>query len=437
MDCEIIEKPFKRHYKMIKAHKIRLNPTPDQRVYFAKAAGTARFVYNWALAAWKSHKAERPGDSYGPMAIKKDFNAIKGEQFPWVYEVAKDVAEGAFTNLGAAMKNYYDSKKGERRGKKVGFPKFKSKKDHRQSFRLNNDKFRVEDHNFYVPKLGWVNMAEKLRFQGKVLGAVVSRQAGHWYASITVEMEKPEPKKFPKESVGVDLGVKTLAVLSDGRRYENQGLLRSELTHLKRLNRRLAHRKMGSHRWWQAKDRLSRFHQRIANRRGDYIHKITTGIAGTYSLIGLEDLNVAGMVKNRRLALSISDAGFGEIRRQLQYKSEWLGGRVVPIDRFFPSSKLCGVCGVINDSLTLSDREWVCPSCGATLDRDLNAARNIEAKMFRVLNQTPVVATSGVQGSWTECKTPSGAVLDEARISSGAHFCAPGKVTVQGGICGI
>jgi putative transposase len=414
---------------MIRAHKIRLNPTPEQRQYFAKAAGTARFVYNWGLSAWKQHKAEHPGEEHGVMTLKKDFNALKGEQFPWIYEVAKDVAEGAFTNLGAAMKNYYDSKKGQRKGDEMGFPKFKAKKRARQSFRLNNDKIRVEGHALRVPELGWVNMAEELRFHGKIMGAVVSKQGTHWFVSITVEIEPLETKESaaPRTAaVGVDLGIKSLLVLSNGKQYENQALLRSELTHLKRLNRRLSRRKPGSQRWWRAKDQLSVFHDRIANRRMDYLHKMTTEIARAIVFIGMEDLNVKGMQKNHHLALSLADVSFGEIRRQMQYKTAEHGGRVVLVNRFFPSSRLCGVCGAKNDALTLADREWVCPDCGAKLDRDLNAARNIQAEMFRILNHPPVVASSG-SGSWTECKTPQGAVPVEARISSGAHWCAPGK----------
>jgi putative transposase len=151
---------------MIKAHKIRLNPSPEQELYFRKAAGTARFVYNWGLAEWEHHKAAHPGQAHGVMTIKKDFNALKGQQYPWVYEVAKDVAEGAFTNLSAALKNHFDSRNGQRKGARVGFPRFKSRKDRHQSFHLNNDKFRVSGHSLYVPKLGWVNMAEELRFAG-------------------------------------------------------------------------------------------------------------------------------------------------------------------------------------------------------------------------------------------------------------------------------
>lgn len=380
---------------MIKAHKIRLNPTPDQEIYFQKATGTARFVYNWGLAEWKRYRAEFPGLEHGVMAIKKDFNAIKREQYPWVYEVAKDVAEGAFTNLAAALKNYFDSQKGKRKGARVGFPKFKSKKNKRQSFRLNNDKFKVSGHDLSVPKLGRVNMAEALRFAGKIMGAVVSQEAGRWYVSISVEMDMPEPIHFPNPCVGVDVGLTTLAVLSDGAQYENQVLLRSELKHLKRLSRCLSRRKMGSQRWQRAKDQLAEFHRRIASRRADYLHKMTKHIASTYSVVGIEDLNVAGMLQNHRIALSMADASFGQIRHQLIYKSDWLGGRVVMIDRFYPSTRLCSGCGTINKELTLEDREWTCPNCGTHHDRDRNAAINIEKEALRLLGQTPVVATSG------------------------------------------
>jgi putative transposase len=380
---------------MIKAHKIRLNPTPEQEIYFRKAAGTARFVYNWGLEAWRQHKAAHPGEPHGVMALKKDFNALKGQQYPWVYDVAKDVAEGAFTNLSAGLKNYFESKNGKRKGARVGFPRFKARKDRRQSFHLNNDKFRVSDHSLYVPKLGWVNMAEALRFEGKILGAVVSKVAGRWYVSISVEMDRPEALQFPRASTGMDMGLKSLVVLSDGTQYENQVLLRSELTHLKRLNRRLSRRQQGSQRWWRAKDGLARLHERIADRRADHLHKLTTEIASTYAVLGMEDLNVAGMLKNHRLALSLADASFGEMRRLLQYKSDWFGGRVVEIDRFYPSSQLCSVCGVMNPGLRLEDREWTCLNCGTHHDRDVNAARNIHAEALRLLEQTPVVATSG------------------------------------------
>jgi putative transposase len=230
-------------------------------------------------------------------------------------------------------------------------------------------------------------MAETLRFDGKTMGAVISQEAGRWYVSISVEMEKPAPVQFAKPSVGVDLGLKTLVVLSDGVEYENQVLLRSELQHLKRLSRRLSRRQRGSRRWYKANRQLERFHQRIAHRRADYLHKMTTEIASTYAVIGIEDLNVSGMLKNHRLALSIADAAFGEIRRQLVYKSDCLGGRVVTVGPFYPSSRRCFVCGTINAKLSLGDREWTCQNCGAVHNRDDNAAKNIEVEALRILKQ--------------------------------------------------
>ena len=375
---------------MIKAHKIRLNPTPEQETYFKKACGTARFVFNWALAHWKEHKAKQPNEPYGPMALKKEFNAIKREQFPWVYDTTKCAAEGAFFDLATALKNYYDWKNGRRKGKQVGFPKFKSKKSSKQSFYLANDQFKLDGHQIWIPKLGWVNMAEELRFDGKILSANVSTDVLHWYVSIVVELEKPEPLDFPEQSVGIDLGLTTLATLSDGKQFENQKLLRSELRKLKRLNRELSRRQQGSGRWYRTKRKLTKFHARIRNRRSDIIHKMTTEIAQTYQLIGIEDLNVQGMQQNRRLALSLSDTALGEIGRQLQYKSEWFGGQTIKVGRFFASSELCFDCGHKNTELTLSDRQWACASCGSLHERDFNASKNIEAEMLRLA----VVATS-------------------------------------------
>jgi len=370
---------------MIRAHKIRLHPTPEQEVYCKKTAGTARFTYNWGLAQWKTMHAVHPGVDYGVMAAKKDFNRLKPEQFPWVYDVAKDVAEGAFANLGVALKNYFNGQKGKRKGQKVGFPKFKSKKRSKLSFRLNNDNFTVDGHHIRIPKLGWVNMAEALRLQGKILGAVVSKMADWWFVSIQVEVEQPPPMHLTHASVGVDLGIKTLATLSDGTQYDNQALLRRDLKKLRTLSRSLSRRQQGSHRWWKAKMKLARFHACIKHTRQDYAHKMTTAIARTYRLIGVEDLNVKGMGKNRRLALSIADAALGDIVRQLAYKAAWFGGQVVKVGRFFASSKTCADCGHVNQELTLADRVWLCTGCGSVHDRDWNAAKNIEAEALRLV----------------------------------------------------
>lgn len=368
---------------MIRAHKIRLNPTTEQELYFRKAAGTKRFVYNQALELWRWGKAQGI-EEFGLMEIKRQMNQFKEEQFPWMYEVAKDVYEGAFQDLAAALKNYFDSKNGKRKGAKVGFPKRKTKKRSKQSFRLNNDKFRVDGHTIYIPKLGPVNMVEPLRFSGKIMGAVVSKVADWWFISIQVEIEQPAPIVHQKETVGVDVGVKALATLSDGSEFENQKPLRSQINQLRKLNRSLSRRQVGSNRWWKAKRKLGRFHFRVANKRADAHHKASHAIASTYAFIGVEDLHVKGMVKNRRLSLAVSDVGLGEFIRQIEYKAEAFGGAVVKVGRFFASSKTCSDCGYVNGKLTLSDRKWTCVGCGTIHQRDWNAAINIEQEALRI-----------------------------------------------------
>jgi putative transposase len=302
-----------------------------------------------------------------------------------MYEVAKDVAEGAFVHLGLALKNYFESQQGTRKGRKVGFPRYTTKKRAKRAFRLNNDKFWVEGHTVHIPKLGLVNMAEPLRWTGKILGAVVSQVADWWYISIQVALEPPSPVEFPQPAIGVDVGIKTLATLSDGSRYENQVLLRRQLRRLSQLNRSLARRVQGSARWWRAKRTLARFHARIRNQRQDVLHKMTTAIVQRAAIIGVEDLHVQGMQRNHRLALSLADASFGTIIQQLEAKAPWFGSRVVRVGRFFASSKICSSCGHVNQTLTLADRQWVCTICGVLHERDWNASKNLEAEALRLV----------------------------------------------------
>ena len=261
-------------------------------------------------------------------------------------------------------------------------------------------------------------MAEPLRFTGKIMGAVVSCTAEKWYASIWVEVEKPMPVLFAKASVGVDVGVKTLATLSDGRQYENQALLRRELNKLRHLSRQLSRRQQGSQRWWRAKWQLTRFHEHIRNRRMDAIHKMTHEIANTYWIVGVEDLHVKGMVKNHRLARSIADAAMGEVLRQLAYKCAWFGGVLQQVGRYFPSSKTCSACGVVNRDVTLADRTWACPDCGTVHERDANASLNIEQEALRLLGVSsasrPAVATSGVIARGQDVRPALQATLVEA-----------------------
>lgn len=390
---------------VMRAHKIRLNPTLEQEQYLRQACGVARFAFNWGLAEWQ--RRYEAGEKPSAYAFKKQFNAIRREQFPWSYGVTKCAVDTGFLNLDAAFRNFFRRCKNGKT--KKGYPKFKSKKRSKQSFRMDSSRVKLDGHWIKLEKLDEpINMAETLRFGGRIKPVTISKDGEHWYAAIDVEIEPPA-YEHPQESVGVDLGVKTLAVLSDGSQYENQGLLQSELRKLKRLNRELSRRQERSGRWKRTKQKLAKLHRRIADRRLDYQHKMTTQIANTYRIVGVENLNVAGMLRNHRLALSIADAGFGEIKRQLVYKSEWYGGELVEIDRFFPSSKLCRFCGCINDRLTLADREWTC-DCGAVLDRDRNAALNIERQVLIIARRSGFAESLNGRGQDIR---PSRAILEE------------------------
>jgi putative transposase len=367
-----------------RAHKIRLNPTPDQEQYFRQAAGNARFAWNWALGIVR--EARTAGEKLPIVGgLKAEFNRIKRDQFPFMLETTKCAPEQAFADLQQALANYFNDRKkrthGTRRkdGKRVGFPRFKSRKRGYGSFYLSNDKFTVDGHWIKVPKLGWVNMTESLRFDGKIMSARISERAGYWFVSIQVQLPEPE-QTAPERVIGVDLGIKALAVDSDGEVFENQKHLAAAQKKLRRLNRWLARKQKGSKNWHKAKRKLARLHLRIANLRADATHKLTTRLAAKASTVALETLNVVGMLKNRKLARAIADAAFSEMVRQLGYKVV----QVVRVDPFYPSSKTCNECGHINPDLTLADRVWTCPACGTVLERDVNAARNIRDEGLRL-----------------------------------------------------
>src|SRR5256714_4520491 len=366
---------------MIKAHKIRLHATPDQANDFARAAGTARFVFNWAVAEWKTQY--EAGGKPSAKALKKQFNAIRREQFPWSYEVTKCAVEGAFMDVAAAFKNFFEGRKA---GRKTGYPTFKSKKRSGQSFYLANDKFTVGDHWIDVPKLGRVNLAEKLRFSGKKLSARICKTADWWFVSITVEM--PDEVMFNTHPpVGIDVGLNRLATLSDGRRYENQRPLRHLLKKLRRLNKELARRTKGGKNWQKTKSKLGRLHYRIACLRADLLHKLTTEVAKTSGLVAVEDLHVKGLIQNRCLSRSFSDAALGKLLDLLESKVPRAGGRLVKVGRFYPSSQLCHRCGSRRADLTLDERIYVCqnPTCGYVGERDENASHNIVQQALRLV----------------------------------------------------
>jgi putative transposase len=363
---------------MIRSHKIRLHPTPEQAVYFARAAGTRRFVFNWGLEKWKAQF--EAGGKPSALELKKQFNAIKGEQFPWVYDVSKSVVEGAFMDLAVAFKNFFEGRKA---GRKVGYPQFKAKRDGRDGFYLANDRVDVSGYWIRLPHIGLVNMAEKLRFQGKILCARFTYRAGWWFVSISVEMaDVPEVQREGR--VGIDLGINRLATLTDGGVLENQKPLRSLRSQVKRLNRSLSRKQQGSRNREKARLKLARLHYRIACIRDDLLHKATTALAEQYGFIAVESLHVKGMMRNHALAQALGDAAFGRFTQFLSTKVEARGGRIQAVGRFYPSSKTCSCCGQLKEGLTLADRIFVCDGCGFTLDRDLNAAINILNEALRL-----------------------------------------------------
>jgi putative transposase len=385
---------------MNRSHVIRLNPTPEQEIYFRKACGVARHAYNWALARWKEARAE--GKRVKMQDLKAEYNKIKGEQFPWCYEVTKCAPEQAFADLGQAFAHYWRMKEAgtlpklkhpRKDGEEAGFPHFKSKKRDRQSFYLNNDKFRVEGHWIHIPKLGKVNLTEELRFSGKIMSATIFYRAGWWFVSIAVEVEHETPT-HSGGTVGIDLGLKRLATLSDGTVFENQKHYHRNVGRIQGLSKGLSRKVAGSQNWWKNTQKLAKAHYRVACQRQDVLHKMSTEVARTYALIGLEDLHVKGMLANHHLAQAVSDASFFEVKRQLLYKAEQDGSYVQLIDRWFPSSKTCHRCGRVKQDLTLADRVWICEQCGTVHDRDLNAAIMVETEAIRRVSDVPAVASS-------------------------------------------
>ena len=381
---------------MIISHKIRLDPNNQQATYFAKAAGTARFAYNWALVEWQTQYAVWKADNTQPrpsqFSLRKQLNAIKREQFPWMLEVTKNAPQMAIIQLGQAFKNFFAGR--------AKYPQFKKKGKSRDSFTLTNDQFSLDACRIRIPNLGLVRMRETLRFSGKILSATISRTADQWFASITaVTNPNPLPPAENQSMVGVDLGVSTLATLSTGEKVTGAKPHKALLSRLKRLSRSLFRKVKGSANRHKAKAKLARLHAKIANIRQDRLHQLTTDLTRRFHTLGIEDLNVSGMVKNRHLSRAISDRGFFEFRRQLEYKAAMRGSVVVVADRFFASSKTCSACGEKIDKLPLSVRQWKCPCCGESHDRDVNAAINLANYAV-----SSTVSACGGEGSGLGCE---------------------------------
>jgi putative transposase len=358
---------------MLVAHRIRLDPNNVQATYFARATGTARFAYNWALSEWRKQYQACKIDPTLPKpseaALRRLLNSIKRESFPWMLDVAKNSPQMAIIQLGRAFENFFAGR--------ARYPRFR-RKGQDDRFALTNDQFRVEGQRIRIPKLGWVRMRETLRFVGRIVSASVARSGGHWYVSITVDASDLSlPPADNQGPVGVDLGIKALATLSTGETFDGPKALCTLLARLRRLSRALSRTVKGSRNRAKAKLKLAKLHTRIANIRRDGLHQLSTSITRRFHTIGIEDLNIKGMLGNRHLARVIADMGFYEFRRQLEYKAAWRGGQVVLADRWFPSSKLCSGCRYRLDELGLDVRRWTCPGCGTSHDRDVNAATNL------------------------------------------------------------
>ncbi|MGO8949727.1 MAG: RNA-guided endonuclease InsQ/TnpB family protein [Ktedonobacterales bacterium] len=364
-----------------RAYKTELDLIDRQVTACRQHAGAARWAYNWGLRV-KQERYQVTKRSPTAIELHRELNARKKTDLPWMYTVSKCAPQEALWNLDAAFTNFFRRCACKKQGKwkgKLGYPRFKTKKKGLGSFRLTGSIVVCPDA-IVLPRLGRLRLKERgyLPTGGvQILSATVSEQAGHWYVSLQVEEELTIPENTGPV-VGIDLGIKNLATLSDGTVIPNPRHLKRRLKKLKRLQRVVSRRKRGSHNRKKAVRKLAKLHRQIKNQRHNTLHQLTTTLARTKSVLVIEDLNVSGMLKNHHLAQAIGDVGFSEFKRQLLYKASWYGAQVILADRWEPSSKRCSGCGWIDKDLTLSDRTFHCQQCGRVLDRDLNAAINLE-----------------------------------------------------------
>jgi putative transposase len=378
--------------KVIQAYKFALNQTPADERGCRSHAGASRFAWNWGLAKCKE-RYEAEGKWYSAIDLHKLWNAEKKADpaLAWWSENSKCAYQEAFRDLERALRDFVASKKGERGGRRVGFPRFKKRGKCRDSFRLADRSLRCSGTTVTLPKLGTVRTHESTRKlarrlengTARILSATVSRKAQRWYVSFTVEVERAIPERHarPGSAIGIDLGVKTLLTGVDNAgkvvTVDGPKALRTSLRKLRRASRAHSRKTPGSANRRKSAARLARTHARIADVRADALRKATGELAARYEIVIAENLNVAGMTRNRRLARAISDQGFGAGRHMLGYKTTWNGGRLILADRFYPSSKTCSACGAVKAKLRLSERTYVCTTCGIVIDRDENAARNL------------------------------------------------------------
>lgn len=385
------------------SHKIELKPNNKAITHFKKAFGCSRLAYNWGLAKWQEYYKQGVKKSY--LDLKKEFNAIKKEQFPFVYDVSKYATQQPFLNLNLAFNKFFrDLKQG-----KLSYPKFKKKKENFGSYYIGGDQVIIKDDKYLkVPNLGLVKIREKLRFNGKINSVTISQKANKFYASFSMQISHDEYNKTHKiknlnnQSIGIDLGIKEFVCLSNGLMIKAPKPLNKLTRLLVKRQRRLSKKQHAktkqeaingvkkSNNYLKESKKLAKLHSKIANIRSDFLHKLSSIIIKNFDYIGLESLNVKGMIKNHKLAKSLVDVSFYEFNRQLEYKANYMQKEIHRVDKFYPSSKTCCVCGNIKQDLTLKDRIYKCKSCGNIIDRDLNASINLH----KFVNETVGIVNS-------------------------------------------
>ena len=357
------------------SYRFRLYPTKEQQGLIAKTFGCARFVYNHYLAQRMEAYSET-GKSPTRFMQDKDLTALKQqEETIWLQEADKCALQNELKFLNTAYQNFFRRVK---KGEKPGFPRFKSKKDRHQSYQTNSN-IKVFEKAVQLPKLGKVKCRVSKKIKGRILSATVSRSpAGKYFVSLCCADVELELLPQTGAAVGLDLGLHSFAISSDGIEYPNHKYLAKSLKKLAKLQRQLSRKTKGGSNWEKSRVQVARLHEHVANQRQDMLHKLSTEIIRQNDIICIEDLAPKNMVRNHKLARSISDVSWGEFRRQLKYKANWYGKRVVAVDRFYPSSQLCSACGAQwPGTKDLKVRQWECPECGITHNRDHNAAINI------------------------------------------------------------
>ena len=386
---------------MLNAYKYRLHPTMEQSEFFNKSFGCVRFIYNWGLQKRiEAYMKDKGRISYVQLCAMLT-ELKKEEQYSWLREVSNECLQQSLRNLDAAFTRFFREKK--------GFPRFKSKNRSRQSYKaILSVHVDQERRRIKLPKVGWVKYGNNRKFEGDVRSVTVSvTPSGKYHVSVLVDDGKEIPEKLPvtfDTTIGVDMGIKDFAVCSNGDTYENPRHLIKAEQRLRTLQRRLSRKKKGSNRRNRARMILARQHEKVANRRQDYLHKISTKIVRENQAIVVEDLNTKGMMKNHRLSKAIGACGWSTFFKMLEYKCERQGKTFIRIGRFDPSSKMCS-CGHVYRGLKLSEREWVCPNCGSVNDRDLLAACNI--KRFGLQEQNLLFVNKPVAHGGSDVEVPT------------------------------